>query len=250
MRFLVAMTPRARVAIRVAKRDLPRGLRRMIGLVPQQAAAKMTERVVESAPEPLRPLYVRLLRPVRTAGGSAAVLGRGWVPMRSLTESSGPWAVYLFGVDPNISRSNPWTISSMPAQPPAGASMLARRISRREAARIERRKQKEGVVPAGLSEISGAIRRDVEFEALRYEFGLAGFPAVAHWRPALGKVMLQDIPQWIGEAWDDWMAALSRGGRPRRLKPVVDEVASPQQLEPAVRFSRALLRGRVGSANV
>lgn len=120
-----------------------------------------------------------------------------------------------------LSRQNPWTMDTLPYEPSRQeASILSRRVSEREARKIEeeRRRDRRAVVielkdagygdqlrPEGKVLLSRKVSRDLAFEVLRAEFGNGtdGHPK-AHWRPPLSKVTgvitrkhFKDLIDWL-----------------------------------------------------
>jgi len=97
-----------------------------------------------------------------------------------------------------LAKRNPWTMTTLPYEPERrDASMRSRKVTMREAQKIEaRRKADLPQVKAELKEagveakrlhptlVQRRVTRDIAFEVLRKEFGI-NTKHQAHWRPAI-----------------------------------------------------------------
>lgn len=107
-----------------------------------------------------------------------------------------------------LEKFNPWTLESMPFVPNRkDALVVSRKVSEREVQRVsqsrraDRSQWRKELVKCGIRDdrlnrrlLRTEVRRlraipDVEFEALRMEFGLGGTKPVPHWRPAIRRFL-------------------------------------------------------------
>lgn len=100
-----------------------------------------------------------------------------------------------------LQRENPWTLDTLPYEPPRQeASILARRVHQKEVRIIEAQRQGNlekvrqelrelGVQlrPKDKTTLGRRVSRDIAFEVLRYEYGI-NVPIKSHWRPAIRQI--------------------------------------------------------------
>ena len=118
-----------------------------------------------------------------------------------------------------LERNNPWTMDTLPYEPSRfEASMLSRRVTEKEARQIEvRRREDLRAIRIELKDLGVQLRptakvllgrrvtRDIAFEVLRHEFGIAPIQGRAHWKPALRSVSSTGVKKAL-KALEDWIA--------------------------------------------
>jgi len=133
-----------------------------------------------------------------------------------------------------LSQYSPWTVETIPFYPsPKEATLITRKVREKEVDKIAKRlkrtakstwkrqlakvgvklpKKPEVKIPKGTKAVP-----DMVFQALRLELGLGGVKAKPHWRPALHKLMSEELTR-IGnsdaflkaatiptyQAWKNW----------------------------------------------
>lgn len=119
-----------------------------------------------------------------------------------------PKRSYASAVPPEIrvlQRFSPWTAETLPFAPsPKRATLMVRRVSRREVQRVGEQREKDkpewrkALADVGIRNESGQppavtketkVVSDLAFNALRLEFGYGGTRATPHWRPALKETL-------------------------------------------------------------
>jgi hypothetical protein len=106
-----------------------------------------------------------------------------------------------------LERYNPWTMDTLPYEP-AQATMMSRRVTERETNIIRERRLDDrdtvddelrglGITPnrSHPTLLSRKVSRDIVFEALRREYGVAGEPHQQHLRVSLSKIQREIEPR-------------------------------------------------------
>lgn len=120
-----------------------------------------------------------------------------------------------------LEKHNPWTMSTLPYEPERRqAHITARKVSVREIAKIQARRESEkaavqdelmamGYEPNRLTPLlTRRVARDIAFEVLRQEFGM-GDRQSAHWRPALRKARTTILEEALKKVFIRWLAVPS-----------------------------------------
>jgi len=180
---------------------------------PEDLALEILPHLQRLAPQDI-PQYAKLLQVRRfhlpDVDSAAGVTVAGYAFSHRLTHADAPRTVLFVRprmvagqvVDPAsvvLWRQNPWTMGTLPYEPAKRlASIVARRVSAREAVEIERRRTVD--LPSVVRELrllgvsitrkhpvllERRVTRDLAWEVLRREFGLGDAPHVAHWRPSI-----------------------------------------------------------------
>lgn len=217
--------------------QLPERVEAIIKTFPQRVAFDVLKLVQSAAPRDIEG-YPDMLRvrdlPSRQGWELTAILPPGWAGSQRLRSVDVKRTVLYVRpkvkggvvVEPAtvvLERNNPWTMDTLPYEPSRfEASMLSRRVTEREARQIESVRRQD--LPAIRAELKGLgvqlrppakvllsrrVTRDIAFEVLRYEFGIAPIPGRAHWKPAIRMVpntitkrTLKSLESWLSKPSD------------------------------------------------
>lgn len=111
-----------------------------------------------------------------------------------------------------LQQYGPWTSDTLPFYPAESeAVIITRRVTRKEAASIRNKRNRDAPKWKAALASAGAVERksgrktltskqgtmvpDVAFQALRMEFGIGGQTSKAHWRPTILNIARRKLPK-------------------------------------------------------
>lgn len=218
--------------------QLPSRVKAVIRQLPIDIARMVLDELDESAPDGIED-YPDMLDLRRfTVPGVDSVVGvvvpKGAQSRSLRMQDAGETVIYVIPVERRtgdlsdagasiLAEHNPWTMDSLPYEPThRQATLMTRKVSRREVSRITaRRKSEVDSVVSRLKKEAGIdpkrqhstmlrrrVTRDVAFEVMRREFGVGG-KHDAHWRPAIGKARRKFISHLMQRKFIRWLAVPS-----------------------------------------
>lgn len=219
MRLFIRQKPSNRYAYKVVD-ELPERIQAIIEKMPLWAAEEFLEQLMRRGPQDI-PNYLKKLRIHRFRDPKAdhvfGVVLPGYEHSHKLTlDDVSQTIIYVTqrrkarpdrGVEV-LERYNPWTMGTLPYDPGRAAAITSRKVTEREVGLIrDRRTRDRSRVDPELRELgievsrshptllSRKVSRDIVFEALRREFGVAGNPHQPHLRSSLRAVQNTAIPR-------------------------------------------------------
>lgn len=232
---------------------------------PEDMAFRTLAALQGMAPDDIKgyPALLRVYRFKIRGQDAAGIMAPGYANSYRLSRADAqrtvlyvkPRSVAGVVVDPAATvlwRSNPWTMGTLPYEPNRReASILSRRVSAREAEKIEKRRLAERpAIDRELVELGKdlsrrdpvlldrRVTRDLAFEVLRREFGLGDAPHVAHWRPAV-RLARTSLPKAVLKSYLRWFTVPSEQ---RWKKPLKAKVGKPAEAAKVGAF-QSYLRG-------
>ena len=265
MRISVKPSPKNKRTMKLID-TLPERVEAIVKTFPQLVAQDVLEILLSTAPTDIEG-YPKMLKvrdlPSIQGWELTAILPPGWAHSQRLrTVDVKRTVLYIkpktrggVVVEPAtvvLQRSNPWTMDTLPYEPDRfEAGITSRRVTEKEARKIESMRRAElqkirvelkglGVElrPPAKVLLSRRVTRDIVFEVLRHEFGIAPVQGRAHWRPAIKMVKgtitkkaLKKLEDWIYKPNDlRYMSAedlpYEKGSVAKRIKRFQDLVAS------------------------
>lgn len=232
MKLTVKQSPKNKRPMKLVE-QLPERIAAIVKTFPQLIAADVLKMVQSGAPTDIEG-YPDMLKvkdlPSIQGWELTAILPPGWASSQRLRSIDVKRTVLYVRpkvkggvvVEPAtvvLERNNPWTMDTLPYEPSRfEASMLSRRVTEKEARQIEMWRREDlrairielkdlGVQlrPPAKVLLSRRVTRDIAFEVLRYEFGIAPIQGRAHWKPALRTVPNIGVKKALKEL-EDWLA--------------------------------------------
>lgn len=242
--------------------ELPERVEGIIHHFPEQIAKMMLQDLVGKAPKDI-PGYPKMLQLRRldlpVADSTVGLIVPGYEHSYRLRPSDVMNTVLYVrskvraGAAPDpavviLSNHNPWTMGTLPFEPHRRqASLMSRRVTRREVLKIEKKRMAEregidkeledlGIKPSRFHPtlLSRRVSRDIAFEVLRREFGIEVKPH-AHWRPALGAAK-KKYPRRVMKMMIRWLAVPSESRWKRRSAMKVEKATAAKRVRDFQQF--------------
>jgi hypothetical protein len=245
--------------------ELPLRVQSIIDHFPEMIAELAYQQLLKTGPKGIQ-RYPKMLRvrqiEVKGVDAAAAIIVPGYEHSHRLrTADVKDTVLYVKPreyrdrpLDPGaviLSRRNPWTMTTLPYEPQRQeASIKSKKVSAREARKIEARRKKDlPQVKAELKEagvvakrphptlVRRRVTRDIAFEVLRKEFGI-NTKHQAHWRPAIRaarrkyvKKVLKKLVRWLTvpseRRWEtEVMTQKEKASTVRRVQGFQDHIAA------------------------